>query len=173
MALPIWRQNLQPASYNGIGFKVEMDSKASGRRIVPHEFPKKNIPYSEDMGRRIRRFVVNAYIIYSPAFEPDYQANRDDLIAELESEGPGLLVLPTGLQVMTDEQSGMVVVDTYTVTERRERGGYCEFEIVFLEAGQAIQTSPVTDTQGVTNSQAQDSIQQFQQSPDVTGLIGT
>src|SRR3954464_13134832 len=30
----------------------------------------------------------------------------------------------------------MVVVETYSVTERRDAGGYCDFEITFFEAGQ-------------------------------------
>lgn len=61
---------LQPASYKGVPFYVETGGRSSGRRIVPHEFPKKdNYPYSEDMGRRIRRFAVTAYIIYSPVLD--------------------------------------------------------------------------------------------------------
>ena len=60
---------LQPASYNGVPFHVETAGRASGRRIVPHEFPKKDIPTAEDLGRRIRRFAVTAYIIYSPVLD--------------------------------------------------------------------------------------------------------
>ena len=37
-----------------------------GRRIVMHEFPKKDIGYPEDMGRRARRFSVRGYIINLP-----------------------------------------------------------------------------------------------------------
>ncbi len=146
---------LMPASYNGVPFRVEVDSKASGRRIVVHEFPKKNIPYSEDMGRRVRRWPVTGYIIYSPVNDPDWQANRDDLIAELEAEGPGLLVLPTGLQNMSDEPPGMVVVDTYVVTEHRERGGYCEFDMTFIEAGQnSYSPASNANTQAAVNTAA-------------------
>ena len=29
-SVPIWRMNLQPASYNGIGFKVETQGRAGG-----------------------------------------------------------------------------------------------------------------------------------------------
>lgn len=168
MSIPPWRLRLQPASYNGVPFKVDADSKASGRRIVQHEFPKKDIPYSEDMGRRIRKFTIAAYIISGPR-QPDYEANRDDLIAELEADGAGILVHPTFAQ-----DSGLpVVVDVYTVTEKREKGGFCEFEITFIEAGQPAFNSPLADTQGVANSAAQSGISQFQQSPDVTGLTST
>jgi prophage DNA circulation protein len=168
MAIPPWRLRLQPASYNSVPFKVDADSKGSGRRIVQHEWPKKNIPYAEDMGRRIRKFTIAAYIISGPR-QADYEANRDDLIAQLETEGAGILIHPTFAQ-----DSGLpVVVDTYTVTEKREKGGFCEIEINFVEAGQPAFSSPLTDTQGVANSAAQSGINQFQQSPDVTGLTST
>ena len=133
---------LQPASYNGVPFYVEAESRASGRRIVAHEFPKKDIPYSEDMGRRIRRFAVTAYIIYSPVLDPDWEAHRDDLIRELEFEGNGTLQLPT----LVNEDVVTVVVDTYSLTEHREKGGYCEFQIAFTEAGQAPSAFVGTDT---------------------------
>jgi prophage DNA circulation protein len=169
LPFPLWRQTLQPASFNGVPFHVEVQSKTSGRRIVPYEFPKQDVPQTEDMGRRIRRFVVTAYIIYSPVLTPDYEANRDDLIAELESEGPGLLILPTGLQNMIGATSGMVVVDHYSVTERREQGGYVTFEITFMEAGSAVGTAatPAVNTQGAVTNSATSATTQFQNSSDI------
>jgi hypothetical protein len=41
-----------------------------------------------------------------------------------------------------------VMCDTYTCTESRERGGYCTFEMQFVEAGQSGDAVPGTDTQG-------------------------
>ena len=99
MTEPLWRQNLQPASYNGVQFHVDVQAKASGRRIVQHEFPKK-CALVRRHGRRIRKFTLNAYIIYSPVNNQDWESNRDDLIAQLEADGAGLLVLLTGLQSM-------------------------------------------------------------------------
>jgi prophage DNA circulation protein len=170
MAFPLWRQTLQPASYNGVPFHVDVQSKASGRRIVPFEFPKLDTPMTEDMGRRIRRFIVAAYIIYSPVLDPDIISNRDDLIQELEAEGPGLLILPDGLQDMIGAPSGMVVVDHYEVTEHREKGGFIEFQIAFMEAGSATSGAPGIDTQGLVNSNATSATTQFQNSSDITNL---
>jgi prophage DNA circulation protein len=172
MAFPLWRQTLQPASFNGVPFHVETQSKTSGRRIVPYEFPKQDVPQTEDMGRRIRRFVITAYIIYSPVLTPDYEANRDALIAELEAEGPGSLILPTGLQNMVGATSGMVVVDHYSVTEHRLQGGYVTFEIAFIEAGSAVGTAatPAVNTQGAVTNNAAAATTQFQNSSDVTNL---
>src|SRR5215831_16913815 len=112
MAIPVWRANLQPASYKGVPFHVKVDSRRSGRRIVPHEFPKRDKPYSEDMGRKIRRFLVEAYIVSGPN-EPDYQARRDDLIVCLKTEGAGWLIHPT----LGDD---FVVVGDYDLVETAE-----------------------------------------------------
>ena len=61
----------------------------------------------------------------------------------------------------------MVVVDTYTVTERREKGGWCEFEIVFVEAGQMTFSSPVIDTQSASVAAAQNMISRSRLSGDI------
>lgn len=122
---------------------------------------------TEDMGRRIRRFTIAAYIVYSPVLDPDIISNRDELIQELEAEGPGLLVLPTGLQNMIGAPSGMVVVDHYSVTEHREKGGFIEFEIAFIEAGQGLTLAASINTQDAVNNAATSATTQFQNSSDI------
>jgi prophage DNA circulation protein len=142
MAIPPWKLNLKPASFRGAQFHIDVDARTSGRRTALHEFPKKDIPYAEDMGRRAKRFTVVAYLI-----GPFYQVERDALIEALEVEGSGQLVHPT----YTDVDS--VVVETYVATERRERGGYVEIEMMFVEAGQSVSQQLQPDTPGVvTNS---------------------
>lgn len=163
MATAPWRLNLQPASYNGVPFHVDIDTKSGGRRLVPHEFPKRDTPWTEDMGRRVRRFSVVAYIIQSFDNGFDYRPNRDDLIAQLEALGPGTLIHPTLGQ-------DVVEVDEYKITERRELGGYAEFEIQFVEAGQQTVTSPVADTPSASVSASQSAITSFQNSTDITHL---
>lgn len=164
MPIAPWRLALQPASYNGVGFQVDTDEKSSGRRLVPHEFPKRDTPYTEDMGRRARRYTVMAYIIQGPDNGYDYRPNRDALIAQLESEGPGTLVHPTmGIDT--------VEVDTYRVTERRELGGMAEFEIAFIEAGSQISTTPIANTIATAVAAAQSAITAFVGSTDITALF--
>ena len=164
MALPLWRVNLQPASFRGAPFYVRADAKAGGRRIVQHEFPMQDTPYAEDLGRRARRYRVSAYVLYSPALIPDYQGARDDLIAALETIGAGQLVHPT-LGVDT------VVVDTYSVTEHlQEAGGYSEFEIEFFEAGSTAFSTPTQNTNAAIGTTAQSAIAAFQNSPAIMAL---
>lgn len=137
-----WRLRLRPASFRGAGFYVEAGTRSGGRRLAPHEYPKRDLPYVEDMGRKARGYSVTAYCL-----GPDYQDDRDALILALEAEGSGTLVLPA---------LGDVVVKAgpYAVIERRERGGFCEFEISFLEAGEESAFSIEAATQDQTNTKA-------------------
>src|SRR5262245_13364932 len=129
-----WRDALMPASFRGIQFHVEAGSRENGRRIVLHEFPKKELPYAEDMGRKAFEFTVRAYCIAYPfdtereLYRRDYRVPRDALMRELEREGHGSLQLP-GLPPM------YVVVQRYRVTEEEKAGGYCTFDISFVEFG--------------------------------------
>jgi prophage DNA circulation protein len=155
MAIPLWKLNLTPASFRGAQFHVEQGERSGGRRDLVHEFPKRDIPYSEDLGRRALRFTVRGYIV-----GPTYTFDRDALISALEQEGPGTLILPTSA-------AQQVEVDHYAVIERRERGGMCEFEMTFTEAGQAISISFGTNTASNVGSAADSAAAQFQTSLDM------
>ncbi|GAC1040826.1 DNA circularization N-terminal domain-containing protein [Rhizobium sp. No.120] len=142
MASPLWRQLLLPASFRGAPFHVEGGSKAGGRRAVTHEYPKRDDPYTEDMGRRARKFSISAYVIGD-----DYFIFRDLLSAALDTEGGGTLIHPT-MGIMN------VVCEGYSVSESREEGGMARFEILLVEAGTSPYTPAAADTQSVTSSAA-------------------
>jgi prophage DNA circulation protein len=149
--LPIlWRDRLQPASFRGAFFHVEVNSKGSGRRVALHEFPKRNLPYAEDMGRRAYRFSCQGYIIVSP-FETDYIPARDALDDALAADGPGWLILPT-FEPME------VMVEQYTINETREKGGIAVFDMNFVERGKPLSYDVQPDTSqqvSAASSQAQ------------------
>lgn len=124
MAISAWRYRLmRPASFRGVEFKVEDAARSGGRRQALFEFPKRDDPYAEDMGRRARRFTVRGYLIGE-----DYDAKRDALIAALEMEGPGLLI-----HYFFGEFR--VSADSYEVSESRQRGGFAEITMQCVEAG--------------------------------------
>jgi len=138
----LWRKRLRQASFKGAAFHVEQQGRASGRRTVLHEYPKRDMPYAEDMGLVARRYQVTGYVIqrWSPrqgashgAMPFNYDLARDALIAALESEGPGRLVDPYSNRVGPE----MYQCERYTMTETRERGGYAQFDMLFVEAGAA------------------------------------
>ena len=84
-----WRDRYQPAAFRNAQFFVETDARVGGRRVAVHEYPKRNTPYAEDMGRKALRFLVQGYLI-----GPHYWEQKNRLIAELDKDGPGLLRLP-------------------------------------------------------------------------------
>lgn len=137
-----WKQSLRPSSFRGVQFFVDAAGRSGGRRNHVFEFPKRDQPYTEDLGRRARKFPVTAYLIGD-----DYTRRRDELTAALEREGPGLLVHYT-------MGTHNVSIDTYNAVERRDRGRYCEIEMQFLEAGQAPSVGITLDTQAILQGAA-------------------
>jgi prophage DNA circulation protein len=129
-----WRKWLLPASFDGNLFHVESGSMEGGRRTVTHEFPKKDLPYSEDMGKKATEFTVRAYIIQyikdtgSPLFQRDYTYARNVLQSRLDTGGAGVLQLPM-MRPMT------VVCTRYRMTEEEKAGGYVTFDMSFVELG--------------------------------------
>lgn len=137
-----WRDRLTDASFRGVQFKVEVGGKSGGRRVAPHEFPKKDNGYAEDMGRRLKRFRVTGYVIGE-----DYDKQRDQLQEALDKEGAGQLKLPTSDAVQA-------ICDHWDSIETRTRGRVCEFEMVFIEAGQPPSNEDQTDTQSEVREKA-------------------
>ena len=136
MAMPSqpWRDAMAPASFRGASFHVQSSGQSGGRRGPTHEFPNRDVPFSEDLGRRARRWPVTGYCI-----GPGYIAARDALIAACEASGAATLVHPTLGQFQAK-------CDTYSVTEDKDRGGVCVFQMAFSEAG-SLSFAASTDTQ--------------------------
>jgi len=177
-----WRQYLKRASFRGEQFYVDTGVRESGRRVVQHEFPKRDVPYAEDMGRRAREFTVRGYLIVypvssnagSPKFPNDplkqasYLRARDKLITALEStEGPANLQLPL-LGILN------VMCVRYRVTEEEKFGGYCVFDMTFTEFGLAPANGERVSSAGVYYA-AQDlgNATQTALTAGITGISGT
>ena len=131
-----WRNILlgEQASFRGVIFHVESGSRSSGRRGVVHEYPKRNDPYAEDMGRQARRFSFSGYLIYRPS-NPlyEYTSQRKALYDALENDDIGKLVHPVFVPGGMD-----ALCERYSMTESRERGGYTQFEMQFVESGKSV-----------------------------------
>lgn len=159
-----WRHKYQQASFRGAIFFVDTDARSGGRRVAPHEYPKRNTGYAEDMGKRTPRFIVQGYLLGHEAWGAasnfpqgtntglvNYLDLKDALIDALEADGPGMLRLPLPYRM----QDVNVMVQQYTVTESREKGGFCAVEMDFLEYGdpnfrQQVATASAVD-QAATN----------------------
>lgn len=110
------------ASFDGVGFFVESADRTGGRRTETHEFPARDDPYVEDLGRKARRFSITGYVIGS-----NYIAQRDALIRALEgNSGPRELRHPY-------HGSRLCVCSSFTVSESTAEGGIARFSIDFEE----------------------------------------
>jgi len=148
-----WRSLLRtPASWRGVIFYVETGARLSGRRTVVHEYPKRNEPYSEDMGRHARRLHFSGYLVYRvntpPGMSP-YHSQRTRLINALEQDGPGRLIHPVFWP-----QGANCMCERYTMVENRQRGGFTEFEMMFVEVGTPGNFTAAANTASAVNTNA-------------------
>jgi prophage DNA circulation protein len=122
------------AAFRGVPFLVEASDHVSGRRAQVHEFPGRDDPFVEDLGRRARTFAVEGYVLGA-----DYIAHRDALLDALEAEGPGELVHPYhGIR--------RAVCVSLTNRETVADGGLARFSIEFAEApAQAVAVTEATE----------------------------
>ena len=131
-----WQEQIRrPASFRGVEFlTVEAEARV-GRRTVVHEYPQRDAPFTEDLGRRARVFVVEALVIGA-----DYIDRRDALMRAIEAAGPGQLKHPRWgvLQVS--------VQDYVSVKESHREGGLARFSISFVEHGDNQFPSALQDT---------------------------
>lgn len=116
---------LQPASFRGVAFKVDSDDLQVGRRTVLHEYPGRDTPSVEDMGRETREYAISAYLI-----GPDFIAERDRLIEALEQAGPGELVSPWY------GRTNVVVMGKQRISHSKADGGMCVVSFTFVESGE-------------------------------------
>lgn len=140
-----WQENLQKATFRGVAFEVESDSGKFGRRVQTHEYPQRDKPFTEDLGRATRELSISAFVI-----GPEYMVQRDALLAALEAPGSGMLVHPWYGQLQVN-------VKEVSVSHGREKGGMCEFSLVFVEAGE-LAFPAAADSKGAQTLMATDKL---------------
>jgi prophage DNA circulation protein len=123
------------ASFRGVPFHTVDADLGIGRRSVVHEFPQRDEPFVEDLGRKARTFTVEGYVIGD-----NYLAERDALWAALEKEGPGELIHPRWGVLW------VAVQDQARIKESPREGGLARFTITFIEAGSNVLPNTLTDT---------------------------
>lgn len=129
-----WKDKLRPAQFRGLAFYIDVSSFGTGRRGTTHEFPGKDIPYREDLGRKAKTYPIEGYVLGS-----DYRTQRDKIIKACEKEGPGDLVHPFYGKVK-------VCCEALTVTETAGEGGFAKLSFQFVEAGEVSFPSSLLDT---------------------------
>lgn len=142
-----WKEQLQPASFRGVTFAVDTIDTVFGRRNQLHEYPQRDEPYGEDLGKKAREYTINAFIIGD-----DYFADRDALIAAIEeNESPGTLIHPT-LGTKT------VIPKDCRVIYSNQEGSLERFVLTFIEAGNNSFPDGLEDLQALVDLFSTDAI---------------
>lgn len=135
-----WLERLRPASIGGIPFQVESDRGTFGRKTVEHEYPERDIPESEDLGRKGRTYQIEGFIVGE-----DFDIQRNRLIEVIESSGRRELIHPAygTLEVR---------IKPSTFTHSKREGRMVRFTLECVEAGEAFfPTSVSNNTDTIDN----------------------
>lgn len=120
-----WRDKLRPASFRGVPFFIESHDAQEGRRVEVHEFPLRDAPYVEDLGKKAGTYSVSAYVLGA-----DYMDARDKLRAACNEPGAAELVHP----YLGTLQAACTAM---RVSESSLDGGLARFDLTFVEAGKS------------------------------------
>lgn len=114
-----WRDQLLPASFRGISFLIPQASVPVGMKVQLHEFPQRDEPYAEQLGKQAQVHRLVCWIIGDDCFE-----RRDKFMEALETPGAGELVHPWlgRMQVKAGEAE---------LTHDFKQGGMAAFAVTF------------------------------------------
>jgi prophage DNA circulation protein len=133
-----WRDSLLPASFRGVPFEIEEHEESGGRRVDVRQYPQRDTPSTEDLGREADGFRIRAFILADP-FTQEYFSNRDALRQACRQYGPGTLVHP---------YLGTVSVNCRHISmkEAISAGGIAYFDLDFVESGLTPSPTIMADT---------------------------
>jgi len=117
---------MKPASFRGVRFVAIEVGTGGGRRVVVDEYPLRDTPSTQDLGRAARKWTLRGVLVSS---RPDVLAYEQQRLRDaFDAEGPGTLVHPRdgALQVQCTEYE--LLFDAETVNK-------IEFSASFVEAG--------------------------------------
>lgn len=128
-------EKLRPASFRGVPFSVTESTFTVGRRIHVFEYPQRDKPFVEDLGKSAREITVTA--VFAGA---DYISGMQKLLDAMEQEGSGVLIHPMlGSMKVTPKESTKV---TYSTKDC----GYSFATLTFVESGDYVYPTSAVDT---------------------------
>ena len=130
-----WKDDLQTGSFRGVGFFTESSDGELGRRIALHEYPLRDKPYAEDLGKKAQTFTMEIFVLGE-----SYMAERDKLIQALNASGSGTLIHPYRGTIKA------VVLSARGPRESTRQGGMASFSVTFVESGENSFPSAKPDT---------------------------
>lgn len=115
-----WRDEKQEASFRGVPFFCETDEQPVGQRSQVNEYPLRNMPSVQFLGKKAMRITMSAWVAGA-----DFLEKRDALLDALEVPEPGELVHPWFGRMMAS------AVDA-SVSHSRKELGMSRFNLVFV-----------------------------------------
>ena len=112
-----------PESFRGVSFWVESSDLSVGRRTVTHQYPQRDEPFTEDLGRAAREYRFSAFVLGD-----DYIEQAKKLREALEKPGAATLVHPEFGEIQVVAQPGASM--SFSQSMRR-----ANFSLAFVEAG--------------------------------------
>jgi len=114
-----WRDQMLPASFRGVSFLIPQASVPVGMKVQLHEFPQRDEPYAEQMGKQAQVHRLVCWIIGDDCFE-----RRDKFMEAVQTPGAGELVHPWlgRMQVKAGEAE---------LTHDFKQGGMAAFAVTF------------------------------------------
>ncbi|WP_066651745.1 MULTISPECIES: DNA circularization protein [Sphingomonas] len=140
-------KGLLPASFRGAPFAVINDDVGGGRRVVVHQYPGRDTPWTEDMGREARRFRFRGFIVDGDVVFAGgpIQLQRLLLLAALEKGGEGTLTHPT-LGILN------VRVSRFSIGADLGAGRVSDLDIEFVESGKRQFPSALSQDSGLLSA---------------------
>lgn len=137
-----YKSNLRPASFRGVSFEVLKTVLSVGRRVQVFEYPQRDVPFVEDLGKSARTITVTVMTTGD-----DYIARMKKVIATLEKEGSGRYVDPwLGAMNVTPKATSS---PTFSSTH------VASITITFVESGEYRFPNALIDTGSLCESVAQ------------------
>ena len=153
---------LLPASFRGVKFFIEKAELSAGRRTQVHEYPLRDKPFVEDLGRATRTISITAFVIGS-----DFIEQAKALLEAVETPGSGQLVHPwLGEMKVTATAASKLSFDN--------RARIASISLTFTESGDLSFPSESKDKSMLSKMAADDlsisAIQNFVDSIDISAM---
>jgi len=130
-----WKERLLPASFRGVSFYVNAANNTFGRRMITHEFPQRDVPYTEDLGRQPKHYQIDGYLLGDM-----YMEQRDRLQSACEDQSTAGELIHPYYGILK------VLCSRFVTLDSTEETRILRIQIAFVEAGSLLFPSTFVNT---------------------------
>lgn len=134
------------ASFRGVKFFIESADDKFGRMTVKHQFPNREKPFVEDMGKKLDSFQIDGYVVGD-----DHLDQKDNLKNTSLIPGMGTLIHPFYGTIQ-------VFCDDFQVRQIANEKRFTRIQFSFTEAGEPVVLDVAQKTQNIVSAKTSVSI---------------